>query len=106
MSTRRWLRLAATGAGATAAALAAGVVVGRRVVRPRKAASAGADRLGSLHSEPRTVRTDDGLTLHAEVDEVAPYADGQGRRATSEAEPTLVFVHGYALNLDCWHFQR
>ena len=21
-------------------------------------------------------------------------------------EPTLVFVHGYALNLDCWHFQR
>src|SRR3954464_651571 len=106
MSPRRWLRVAATGAGATAAALAAGVVVERRVVRSRKAASAGADRLGSLHSEPRTVRTDDGLTLHAEVAEGAPYADGQGRHATPEAEPTLVFVHGYALNLDCWHFQR
>jgi pimeloyl-ACP methyl ester carboxylesterase len=55
--------------------------------------------------------------LHAEVDEVAPYADQATktqppkgirrlRRAADEPEPTLVFVHGYALNLDCWHFQR
>jgi pimeloyl-ACP methyl ester carboxylesterase len=93
-----WLGLAATGVGATAAALAAGVVVERRVVESRKAGAAGADRLGGLRGDPVTVRTDDGLALHAEVDEVAPYVEEPG--------PTLVFVHGYALNLDCWHFQR
>ena len=27
-------------------------------------------------------------------------------RRAEPSEPTLVFVHGYALNLDCWHFQR
>ena len=32
--------------------------------------------------------------LHTEVDEGA------------DDDLTLVFVHGYALNLDCWHFQR
>jgi pimeloyl-ACP methyl ester carboxylesterase len=104
--TRRLIRLAAAGAGATAAALAAGVAVERRVVRSRKTGSEGADVLGSLRGDPRSVRTDDGVALHAEVDEVAPYADGERRSATSEPEPTLVFVHGYALNLDCWHFQR
>ena len=49
------------------------------------------------------MRTDDGVVLHAEIDEVAPYGGGLKR---SSAEPTIVFVHGYALNLDCWHFQR
>jgi pimeloyl-ACP methyl ester carboxylesterase len=94
-----WLGLAATGVGATAAALVAGVVVERRVVRSRASGAAGADRLGGLRGDPVTVRTDDGLALHAEVDEAA------GVR-TGEPEPTLLFVHGYALNLDCWHFQR
>jgi pimeloyl-ACP methyl ester carboxylesterase len=37
------------------------------------------------------------VLLHTEVDEV-------GER--SEDDLTLVFVHGYALSLDCWHFQR
>jgi pimeloyl-ACP methyl ester carboxylesterase len=35
--------------------------------------------------------------LHTEVDEV-------GENGASDM--TLVFVHGYALSLDCWHFQR
>jgi pimeloyl-ACP methyl ester carboxylesterase len=101
---RRWLGLAVAGVGAAAAAATAGVVVERRVVRNRKAGAAGADRLGGLHSAPLSVRTDDGVVLHAEVDEVAPYA---GEGATSRrVEPTMVFVHGYALNLDCFHFQR
>src|SRR3954447_25372963 len=94
-----WLGLAATGVGATAAALAAGGVVERRVVKSRASGAAGADRLGGLRGDPVTVRTDDGLSLYAEVDEAA------GVR-TGEPEPTLLFVHGYALNLDCWHFQR
>jgi pimeloyl-ACP methyl ester carboxylesterase len=41
------------------------------------------------------VRASDGVRLHVEVDE----PPGGGRA-------TVVFVHGYSLNLDCWHFQR
>ena len=48
---------------------------------------------GSLRADPVTVVTDDGTPLHVEVDE-------------ADSPVTLVFCHGYALNLDCWHFQR
>lgn len=49
--------------------------------------------LGSLRGDPAVVETDDGIELYAEVD--------------PGPEPlTIVFVHGYALNLDVWHFQR
>jgi pimeloyl-ACP methyl ester carboxylesterase len=101
---RRIARLAAAGGGAVVAAVAAGLVVERRVVRARKAGATESDRLGGLRSPEVPVTTQDGLRLHAEVDEVAPYDEGPVRNATGEA--TLVFVHGYALNLDCWHFQR
>ncbi len=105
MSARRSLAYAAGGLGAAAlAALATGVVVERKVVQARRAGAASADRLGVLRSEPVEVVADDGVVLHAEVDEMAPYA-GKGKRRKS-AEVTLVFAHGYALNLDCWHFQR
>ena len=104
MSTRRSLAYAAGGVGAAAiAAIATGVAVERRVVRARRAGGAEADRLGALRSEPVPVTCDDGVVLHAEVDEVAPYAAGKRRRTKGV---TLVFSHGYALNLDCWHFQR
>ncbi len=60
---------------------------------------------GSLHSEPITVVADDGVPLHVEIDPVDPAAGG--RRAKSAGRPvTVVFCHGYALNLDCWHYQR
>ncbi len=105
MSARRSIAYAAGGLGAAAvAAIATGVVVERKVVRARRAGAASADRLGALRSEPLEVVADDGVVLYAEVDEVAPYA-GNGKRRT-EPDVTLVFVHGYALNLDCWHFQR
>ncbi|HSE08563.1 MAG TPA: alpha/beta hydrolase [Nocardioidaceae bacterium] len=78
-------------AGGVAAALAS-----RRAVRKRRASSTSQDPFGSLRSAPVKVHTTDGLELHAEVDE----PDGPTE------EPTIVFVHGYALNLDCWHFQR
>lgn len=104
MSKRRSLAYAAGGLGAAAvAALATGVVVERRVVRARRAGSAAADRLGTLRSDPVPVTCDDGVVLHAEVDEIAPYVVGKRRRRD---DVTLVFAHGYALNLDCWHFQR
>jgi pimeloyl-ACP methyl ester carboxylesterase len=104
---RRLARLAVAGAGTVAAAVATGLVVERRVVRARKAGATETDRLGSLRSDPVTVTTDDGVTLHAEVDEVAPYSDRTAQGLETHAgDATVVFVHGYALNLDCWHFQR
>ena len=104
MSARRSLAYAASGiAAAGVAAIATGVVVERRVVRARRAGGAEADRLGALHSPRREITCSDGVVLHAEVDEVTPYAETKRRRS---AGPTVVFVHGFALNLDCWHFQR
>ncbi|PSK99116.1 pimeloyl-ACP methyl ester carboxylesterase [Haloactinopolyspora alba] len=52
---------------------------------------------GSLRGESRTVRTDDGVDLHVEVDE--PDAD-------AGPDVTVVFSHGFALTQDSWHFQR
>jgi pimeloyl-ACP methyl ester carboxylesterase len=110
---RGWIGLAA--AGVTAAAAATGIVVERRIVKQRKAGSSGADELGGLRGSAVVVRTADGVPLHVEVDEVAPYSEGvksqppKGMarlRRAPEPDPTLVFIHGYALNLDCWHFQR
>ena len=51
--------------------------------------------LGTLRGAPFTMETDDGVQLHVEVDE----PDGR-------PDLTVVFSHGYALNLDAWHFQR
>jgi pimeloyl-ACP methyl ester carboxylesterase len=102
---RRLRRLAAAGVGAAAAAVATGVVVERRTVKARKAGAPGADRLGGLRSAEIRVKVGDEVTLHAEVDEVAPYDTGRSPKHGA-GEATLVFVHGYALNLDCWHFQR
>ncbi|GAA4812252.1 alpha/beta fold hydrolase [Nocardioides caeni] len=100
--------------GAAAGALglaAAGTAVG--VVRQQRAISrrAGADiPFGSLRSTPQTVVAEDGLALHVEVDEVAPAATGAVdrllRRGDGTPPVTVVFVHGFCLNLDCWHFQR
>ncbi len=104
MRNTRLRRLAAAGVGAAAAAVATGLVVERRIVKARRAGAAGADSLGALRSEAIRVKVDDDVTLHAEVDEVAPYDNGTAGHRPGEA--TVVFVHGYALNLDCWHFQR
>ena len=106
MSRRRSLAYVAGGLGAAAVAVATGVAVERRVVKARRAGAADADRLGALRSDPVTVKADDGVLLHAEVDEIAPYATQAKRGRPRRSGPTLVFVHGYALNLDCWHFQR
>ncbi|GGF42423.1 lipase [Marmoricola endophyticus] len=83
-------------------AVAAGAVVERRVVKARRLGARDVDDLTALSAPAREVLTADGVVLHAEVDEQAPYATSAPR----EPGPTLVFVHGYALNLHCWHFQR
>lgn len=92
------------GAALGVAAVGAGVGVARR--RRVIAARTGAGDVtpfGSFRSAPRTVVTPDGVPLHAEVDERSTTGKGPADKAP---ELTVVFVHGYALNLDCWHFQR
>ncbi len=102
--SRAW-RWAAAGVGAaTAGALGAGLVAERAISRTRLAAAHDADALGALRGDTRSVVADDGIFLHVEVDETAPYA-AKPRRSRRQ-DPTIIFVHGYALNLDCWHFQR
>ncbi|MDN5726014.1 MAG: alpha/beta hydrolase [Propionibacteriales bacterium] len=87
-------------AGATALA-AGGVAVGleleRRLVAKGRKRIASAEPFFSLRSSGPKVVTPDGVELHVEVDEPA---------AEVPDNLTIVFVHGYALSLDCWHFQR
>ena len=99
---RRYAGLGGAALGVVAAGAAAGVLAERKVVSRRRSAALHA--FGSLRGEPRTVIADDGLELYAEVDE--PERSGRRGRAARSDRPTLVFVHGYALNLDSWHFQR
>lgn len=96
---------AATALGVLALA-AGGVVAGRtlerRLVTARiRAREASEDDEGpvpffSVHSPGPDVTTPDGVVLHTEVDEPEDPED----------DLTVVFVHGYALSLECWHFQR
>lgn len=97
MSRTRSVIGVAAGAVGVAAAGGAARYASIRLLRHRPMAG---DELplGSLRSDPHTVVADDGLPLYAEVDEY------EGRRARPPI--TLVFVHGYCLNLDSWHFQR
>ena len=87
------------GTGIAAAAAAGGVLVGRR---RRNQVPDDPQPFGSLHGDVHTVKADDGLLLHAEVDEIAPYVSS----ANHDDKATVVFVHGFALTSDCWHFQR
>ena len=97
------LRLATRGllaAGALAAGAALGAVAERSLLRASGVPSTDdlpAD-FGSLRGEEVEVVADDGTLLHVEIDPV---------EAVDGVEPlTVVFAHGYALNLDSWHFQR
>ncbi|GII75624.1 lipase [Sphaerisporangium rufum] len=81
----------ATSASVAAAALAKRYAVGRIRLRPDTAAS---EPFGELRGRATTVRTSDGVELHAEVD------------GPEDAPLTVVFCHGYTLNLDSWHYQR
>jgi pimeloyl-ACP methyl ester carboxylesterase len=88
--TRKWMGAAA---GLAAAGVAVGVAQRSRVIA-RRGAGEGTP-FGSLRSTPLNIITDDGTDLHAEVDE-----------GPEDVGLTVIFAHGYALNLDCWHFQR
>jgi pimeloyl-ACP methyl ester carboxylesterase len=95
--------LAGTG---VAALVAGGLVLERRLRSSQDQGHEEPVPLGSLRGEVHRVTTSDGLVLHAEVDEVAPYAGSSKRTRARADSATVVFVHGFALTLDCWHFQR
>jgi pimeloyl-ACP methyl ester carboxylesterase len=83
-------------AALAAGGIAMGLELERRIVAKRitRTSVANLEAFFSLRSEGPDVTTPDGVVLHTEVDEGA------------KDHLTLVYVHGYALNLDCWHFQR
>lgn len=99
------LGLVAGVAALAAGGIAAGLELERRVVSSRIYREAMEDgehgKIIPLRSAGPDIRTPDGVALHTEIDEV----DGPCPESPGE-ELTLVFVHGYALSLDCWHFQR
>ncbi|MGA8257240.1 MAG: alpha/beta hydrolase [Nocardioides sp.] len=107
MSRRRWVLGSLGGAVGVAAT---GAAIG--LLRQQRAISrhAGDDvTLGTLRSSPLTVVADDGLPLHVEIDEAEPLESGPRRlfsRTDDDAPVTVIFAHGYCLNLDSWHFQR
>lgn len=110
----RRARIAGSVAGALGVAAAGSVAVG--VLRQQRQISRRAGdevAFGALRSDPVTVLADDGVALHVEVDEVDEPGGDRGavdrllRRQRSSTPPvTVVFVHGFCLELDCWHFQR
>ena len=80
--------------GAAAAGVAAGVAVerlaiGRTRLRPDPEAR---ELFGRMPGIETTVAADDGALLHAEE--------------TGSGELTVVFIHGFALSMHCWHYQR
>jgi pimeloyl-ACP methyl ester carboxylesterase len=90
------LGLVASVAALAAGGVALGIELERRIVSKRisRTSEANLEQFFAVRSQGPDVITPDGVVLHTEVDE-------------GEADDiTLVFVHGYALNLDCWHFQR
>src|SRR3954468_18646404 len=93
---RRRAGIATASVAGAAALIAAGVATERRVAGR---ARGGADphvgvRFGDRHTAPVDVTADDGVPLHVEID------------GDTDAELTVVFVHGFTLSMDCWHFQR
>ncbi len=87
--------------GALAAAGAAGLAIERIAVRRALGHREDAYRdepFGTLRGAPYPVTADDGVQLHVEIDEPHEGAD--------PAPVTVILSHGYALNLDSWHFQR
>jgi pimeloyl-ACP methyl ester carboxylesterase len=80
------------------------------VLRQQRAISRRAGAIipfGSLRSAPLTVVADDGLNLHVEIDELHSPDPAPKRRWGSDVpDVTVVFAHGFCLNLHSWHFQR
>jgi pimeloyl-ACP methyl ester carboxylesterase len=96
--------------GVAAAGVAAGVAAERLLLRRRSSALVvdpyGDERFGQLpYDEILTVTTADGLELHVEIVDPNDGIDLDFGLA-SAPEATLVFVHGFCLDMGTFHFQR
>ncbi|MDO5503684.1 MAG: alpha/beta hydrolase [Actinomycetia bacterium] len=92
--TKAAVALAAAAGGAAAAGAAARRRRRERIATPQRSLT------GSLEFTPTrttTVRTEDGVTLHVEIDEPA---------SPREGAPTVVLIHGFTVCLKSWVFQR
>lgn len=87
--------LVAAAVGAAAGFAAERVVAGRST---RRDAALGPHGLGQLRGPHTIVNASDQVQLYVEVDEARPGARWDAL--------TVLFVHGYALNLDSYHYQR
>lgn len=95
----RWaVRAGAMAGGALATAGARRYARARAVARPDPLAR---EPFGELHTEPIIVTAADGVELVVEIEEPVNPAE----RAPAAA-PTIVFIPGFCLPMDCWHFQR
>lgn len=94
--------------GVAAAGIAAGVATERYLVRRSKAAADPYqdEPFGALPaSRTETVRIDGGLGLHVEI-VGRDGAAGPDRDNETSTEPTVLFVHGFCLDMGTFHFQR
>jgi len=93
------LRVAGQGAlaaGALAVGAAVGAVAERAVMR-LAASDAPAEEF-EFHPRILTAIADDGNVLYVEVDEPEAFVEGE--------DLTIIFCHGYSLNLETWKYQR
>ncbi|GAB3863989.1 alpha/beta fold hydrolase [Dactylosporangium cerinum] len=100
-SRRRKVGIIGAILGVAAAGVAAGVATERYLVhRSKRADDVYADEeFGVWDSdEELTVTTDDGIDLHVEI--------VNGPDSDQADQPTLVFVHGFCLDMGTFHFQR
>jgi pimeloyl-ACP methyl ester carboxylesterase len=112
-SRRRTAGLIGAVLGVAAAGLAAGVATERLILRRNRMphpdlASEPFDRLP--FDETLTVPTADGIELYVEIVEPADgvdlAVDFSPPGVTFDVEPTLIFVHGFCLDMGTFHFQR
>jgi pimeloyl-ACP methyl ester carboxylesterase len=99
------LRVAGRGllaAGALAAGAALGAIAERSVLRSSilPVEQLDGEGFGDIHGDVRAVTADDGTVLYVEVDELEAGVPG------APDALTVIFAHGYSLNLDSWHYQR
>jgi pimeloyl-ACP methyl ester carboxylesterase len=112
-SRRRRASVIGAVVGVAAAGVAAGVAAERLILRRAKMSTTelANEPFGRLpFDESMTVRTADGLDIYVEVVEPADGVDlplhFAPRGVPLPVEPTLVFVHGFCLDMGTFHFQR
>jgi pimeloyl-ACP methyl ester carboxylesterase len=100
--------------GIAAAGLAAGVAVERVLTRRGRSSTFdphAKERLGPQpYDESRVITTADGVNLYVEIvdpaDGVALEPGFSSLGATGKPSPTLVFIHGFCLDMGTFYFQR